>query len=281
MKLVRYGEKGREKPGIVDAAGALRDISGIVADITPAFLASPLYGELRRADPASFPLVSGNVRYGVPVSHVGKFVCVGLNYADHAKEAGLPIPEEPILFMKATSAVQGANDTVVLPRGHTKGDWEVELGIVIGKPAKYVSEADAMNHVAGFCVVNDLSERAFQMERGGQWVKGKSCDTFGPVGPWLVSPDEVADVQNLGIWLELNGRRIQDSSTAQMIFPVAHLVSYISQFMSLQPGDIISTGTPPGVGAGMKPPLWLKAGDEMRLGIDGLGVQVQIVTEEA
>lgn len=281
MKLVRYGEKGREKPGIVDASGALRDISGIVADITPTFLASPFYGELRRMDPASFPLVSDNVRYGVPVSHVGKFVCVGLNYADHAKEAGLPIPEEPILFMKATSAVQGANDTVVLPRGHTRGDWEVELGIVIGKPAKYVSEADAMNHVAGFCVVNDLSERAFQMERGGQWVKGKSCDTFGPVGPWLVSPDEVADVQNLGIWLELNGRRIQDSSTAQMIFPVAHLVSYISQFMSLQPGDIISTGTPPGVGAGMKPPLWLKAGDEMRLGIDGLGVQVQIVTEEA
>ncbi|WP_323845721.1 fumarylacetoacetate hydrolase family protein [Microbulbifer magnicolonia] len=280
MKLVRFGERGQEKPGMIDAAGALRDLSGYTDDITPAFLAGEAFVALAEMDSTEFPVVEASPRFGVPVSHVGKFICVGLNYADHAKEAGMPPPEEPILFMKATSALQGAEDTVVLPKGHSKSDWEVELGIVIGKHSKNVAVEDALGVVAGLCVVNDLSERAFQLERGGQWVKGKSCDTFGPVGPWLVTLDEVGDPQNLRIWLELNGEMAQDSSTNQMIFPVAELVSYISHFMSLQPGDIISTGTPPGVAAGMKNPRWLKAGDRMRLGIDKLGVQTQQVIEE-
>ncbi|WP_226704710.1 fumarylacetoacetate hydrolase family protein [Microbulbifer elongatus] len=281
MKLVRFGECGQEKPGIIDAAGALRDLSTYTDDITPAFLASDAFAELAAMDLAQFPLVEGSCRMGVPVSHVGKFICVGLNYADHAKEAGLPTPEEPILFMKATSAVQGADDPVMLPKGHSKADWEVELGVIIGKHTKHVAVENALESVAGLCVVNDLSERAFQLERGGQWVKGKSCDTFGPVGPWLVTMDEVGDPQNLRIWLELNGEMAQESYTDQMIFPVAEVVSYISQFMSLQPGDIISTGTPPGVAAGMKNPRWLKAGDHMRLGIEKLGVQTQQVIEEA
>lgn len=280
MKLVRFGEPGQEKPGIIDAAGVLRDLSGYTDDISPAFLAGGAFAALVEMDAAAFPVVEGSPRMGVPVSHVGKFVCVGLNYADHAKEAGLPAPEEPILFMKATSAVQGPDDAVVLPQGHGKADWEVELGIIIGKQSKNVTVAEALDSVAGLCVVNDLSERAFQLERGGQWVKGKSCDTFGPVGPWLVTLDEVGDPQKLRIWLKLNGELAQDSSTGQMIFPVAELVSYISRFMSLQPGDIISTGTPPGVAAGMDNPRWLRAGDRMHLGIEKLGVQTQQVCEE-
>ena len=279
MKLVRYGQAGQEKPGIMDEQGILRDISGWTDDITPDFLSSDKFDLLKAHNWTEFPIVAGEQRFGVPVSHVGKFICVGLNYADHAKEAGADVPEEPILFMKATSAIQGAGDTVVLPQNHSKADWEVELGIIIGKPTKNISREESLSHVAGLCVVNDLSERAFQLERGGQWVKGKSCDTFGPVGPWLVSLDEVGDCQSLDIWLELNGEKLQSSNTEQMIFPVDFLVHYISQFMSLQPGDIISTGTPSGVGVGMKPPLWLKAGDSIRLGIEKLGIQTQNVTE--
>ncbi|MBL4894048.1 MAG: fumarylacetoacetate hydrolase family protein [Emcibacter sp.] len=279
MKLVRYGQVGQEKPGIIDEQGVLRDISGWTDDITPDFLSSDKFDLLKAHDLTEFPIVAGKQRFGVPVSHVGKFICVGLNYADHAKETGADLPEEPILFMKATSALQGPDDTVVLPPNHSKADWEVELGIIIGKPTKNISREESLSHVAGLCVVNDLSERAFQMERGGQWVKGKSCDTFGPVGPWMVSIDEVGDCQSLDIWLELNGEKLQSSNTEQMIFSVDFLVHYISQFMSLQPGDIISTGTPSGVGVGMKPPLWLKAGDNMRLGIEKLGIQTQSVTE--
>lgn len=280
MKLVRFGDAGREKPGLIDEQGNLRNISSFVNDITPEFLAGDLFDLLKDAAATDFPVVSGPQRMAAPVSHVGKFVCVGLNYVDHAREAGLPVPEEPILFMKATSALQGANDVVRLPIGHSKADWEVELGIIIGKSAKNVTVQNSSQHIAGLCVINDLSERAFQMERGGQWVKGKSCDTFGPVGPWLVTMDEVGDPHDLDIWLELNGERVQNSSTNQMIFKVEELVSYISQFMSLQPGDIISTGTPPGVAAGMETPRWLQDGDEMRLGIEKLGVQHQRVTEE-
>lgn len=279
MKLVRYGQARQEKPGIIDEQGNLRDLSGWTDDITPDFLSSYKFDLLKAHDLTEFPIVAGEQRFGVPVSHVGKFICVGLNYADHAKEAGMDIPEEPILFMKATSALQGADDTVVLPQNHSKVDWEVELGIIIGKPTKNISREESLSHVAGLCVVNDLSERAFQLERGGQWVKGKSCDTFGPVGPWMVSLDEVGDCQSLDIWLELNGEKLQSSNTEQMIFSIDFLVHYISQFMSLQPGDIISTGTPSGVGVGMKPPLWLKAGDNMRLGIEKLGIQTQSVIE--
>ncbi|WP_417451577.1 fumarylacetoacetate hydrolase family protein [Kordiimonas sp.] len=281
MKLVRFGEVGQEKPGLIDDDGNLRDISSFVSDITPEFLAGDLFDQLKDASATTFPAVEGTPPMAVPVSHVGKFVCVGLNYADHAREAGLPVPEEPILFMKATSAVQGANDVVKLPIGHSKADWEVELGIIIGKPAKNVAVGESHHHIAGLCVINDLSERAFQMERGGQWVKGKSCDTFGPVGPWLVTMDEIGDPHDLDIWLELNGERVQNSNTDQMIFKIEELVSYISQFMSLQPGDIISTGTPPGVAAGMETPRWLQNGDEMRLGIEKLGVQHQRVEEES
>ena len=275
MKLVRYGAAGQERPGLIDADRRLRDISALVPDIAGAALLPESLSRISRADVSALPVVLGEPRIGACVGNVGKFVCVGLNYSDHAEESGMAVPSEPVLFMKATSAICGPYDDVELPRGSQKTDWEVELGIVIGKPAKYVSEADALAHVAGYCVVNDVSEREFQTERGGQWDKGKGCDTFGPIGPWLVTADEVPDPQALGMWLDVDGRRFQNGSTRTMIFGVAHLVSYISQFMSLQPGDIISTGTPPGVGLGQKPPVYLKAGQVMRLGIDGLGEQRQ------
>jgi 2-keto-4-pentenoate hydratase/2-oxohepta-3-ene-1,7-dioic acid hydratase in catechol pathway len=275
MKLVRYGDAGRERPALIDEAGGLRDLSGLVPDISGETLLPHNLDRLRNVDPASLPRIDDSLRIGPCVGAVGKFVCVGLNYSDHAAESGLPVPSEPVLFMKATSAICGPNDNVEIPRGSEKTDWEVELGIVIGKPTKYVSEADALSHVAGYCVVNDVSERAFQIERGGQWDKGKGCDTFGPIGPWLVTTDEIPDPQDLHMWLEVDGKRYQDGSTRTMIFGVAHLVSYISQFMSLQPGDIISTGTPPGVGLGQKPPVYLKPGQTMRLGIQGLGEQTQ------
>lgn len=276
MKLARYGERGNEKPAAVDAQGNLRDLSSIVDDLDSSVLAKRL-DELKSLDLESLPLVTGNPRIAEPVSQIGKFVCVGLNYADHAEEAGMAKPTEPILFFKATSAIQGPNDDVVLPRGHSKADWEVELGVVIGKESRFVDLADAENHIAGYCVINDLSERAFQLEKNGQWVKGKSCDTFGPIGPWLVTPDSVGDVNQLNIWLELDGIKVQDSTTSQMIFDPVYLVHYISQFMSLQPGDVISTGTPKGVGMGFDPPRWLIPGSKMRLGIDGMGVQTQTV----
>lgn len=277
MKLIRYGRKGMEKPGLVDAEGQVRDLMPVLPDITAASLAPEMLKRLSGVSAASLPLVRDPGRIGVPWTGMGKFVCVGLNYADHAAESGLPVPAEPVLFMKTTSALIGCNDPVVLPRESVKSDWEVELGVVIGSKARYVSEADALSHVAGYCVVNDLSEREYQLERGGQWDKGKGCDTFGPVGPWLVTRDEVPDPQALGMWLEVNGKRFQNGSTRTMVFGVAALVSYISRFMTLHPGDLISTGTPPGVGLGQKPPLYLKPGDEMRLGIDGLGEQRQRV----
>ncbi|MCS0500847.1 fumarylacetoacetate hydrolase family protein [Ancylobacter mangrovi] len=275
MKLLRYGAPGEEMPGLLDAEGRIRSLVGQVPDIDGATLAPAALAKLAALDPASLPLVEGSPRLGPCVGQVGKLVCVGLNYSDHAAETGAEIPAEPILFMKATSAICGPNDDVEIPRGSTKTDWEVELGIVIGSTAKYVSEAEALDHVAGYCVVNDVSEREFQIERLGQWTKGKSCDTFGPMGPWMVTKDEIADPQKLGMWLEVNGRKVQNGSTATMIFGAAYLVSYISQFMSLQPGDVISTGTPPGVGLGMKPPSYLKAGDVVSLGIEGLGEQRQ------
>ena len=279
MKLVRHGAAGQERPGLIDAEGRLRDLTGIVPDIAGAALLPESLDRLKAINPASLPLVEGNPRIGACVGSVGKLVCVGLNYSDHAAESGLPVPSEPVLFMKATSSIVGPNDDVEIPRGSKKTDWEVELGIVIGKPAKYVSEEDALSHVAGYCVINDVSEREFQIERGGQWDKGKGCDTFGPMGPWLVTADEVADPQDLHMWLEVDGKRFQDGSTRTMIFGVAHLVSYISQFMSLQPGDVISTGTPPGVGLGQKPPLYLTPGQTMRLGIQGLGEQRQTTVQ--
>jgi ureidoglycolate lyase len=276
MKLLRYGLVGEERPGIVDAGGKVRDVSGIVDDIAGETLTNRGLEKLRAVDTSKLPLVEEGTRIGPCVGRVGKFICVGLNYADHARESGVEPPKEPVLFMKATSAICGPNDNVIIPRNSRKTDWEVELGVVIGREARYVEIGDAMNHVAGYCVVNDVSEREFQIERCGQWVKGKSADTFGPIGPWLVSRDEVADPQRLSMWLEIDGRRYQNGSTATMIFGVAHLVSYISQFMSLQPGDIISTGTPPGVGLGQKPePVYLRPGQTMRLGIDGLGEQKQ------
>ncbi len=276
MKLVRFGSKGQEKPGLVDKDGAVRDLSDVVDDIDHAALTPDGLAKLRRLDPSKLPKVDAATRLGPCVGKVGKFVCVGLNYADHARESGAQPPKEPVLFMKATSAITGPNDDVIIPRGSLKTDWEVELGVVIGSEARYVREAQALDHVAGFCLVNDLSERAFQMERGGQWVKGKSADTFGPIGPWLVTRDEVPDPQSLAMWLEVDGHRYQNGSTATMIFGVAHLVHYISQFMSLQPGDIISTGTPAGVGLGQKPqPIYLKPGQTMKLSITGLGEQRQ------
>ncbi|GLI23798.1 ureidoglycolate lyase/2,4-diketo-3-deoxy-L-fuconate hydrolase [Xanthobacter flavus] len=279
MKLVRHGAAGQERPGLIDAEGRLRDLSGIVPDIAGTALLPESLDRLKAIDPATLPLVEGNPRIGACVGSVGKLVCVGLNYSDHAAESGLPVPSEPVLFMKATSSIVGPNDDVEIPRGSKKTDWEVELGIVIGKPAKYVSEEDALSHVAGYCVINDVSEREFQIERGGQWDKGKGCDTFGPMGPWLVTSDEISDPQDLHMWLEVDGKRFQDGSTRTMIFGVAHLVSYISQFMSLQPGDVISTGTPPGVGLGQKPPLYLTPGQTMRLGIQGLGEQRQTTVQ--
>ncbi len=282
MKLVRYGKAGSERPGLIDATGRIRDLQGIVPDIAGDVLLPESLAKLAALNPASLPLVPEGTRYGPCVGRVGKFICVGLNYADHAAESGMEVPSEPVLFFKATSAICGPNDDVIIPRGSVKTDWEVELGVVIGREAHYVSKADALDHVAGYCVINDLSERAFQMERGGQWVKGKSCDTFGPIGPWLVTPDEVSDPQALDIWLEVDGVRHQNGNTCTMIFGIAEIVSYISQFMSLQPGDVISTGTPPGVGLGMKPePVYLRAGQKMHLGIDGLGVQTQKTVVES
>ncbi|OZI48935.1 fumarylacetoacetate hydrolase family protein [Bordetella genomosp. 5] len=278
MKLLRHGAKGQEKPALLDAEGRVRDLSGVIPDLTAAGLGRAALERLRALDPASLPLVERPGRIAPPWSGMGKFICIGLNYADHAAEAGLQVPAEPVVFMKATSALVGANDAVVLPQDSVKTDWEVELGVVIGERARYVSEADALAHVAGYCVVNDVSEREFQIERGGTWDKGKGCDTFGPVGPWLVTADEVADPQALDMWLEVNGKRYQNGSTRTMVFGVAQLVSYVSRFMTLYPGDLISTGTPPGVGMGQKPaPVYLKAGDEMKLGIAGLGEQHQRV----
>ena len=277
MKFLRYGEAGQEKPGILDADGAIRDLSAHVSDLSGAALAPDALAKLGAVDVNSLPKVEGNPRLGPCVAGTGKFICIGLNYADHAAESGMAVPPEPAIFMKATSAIVGPNDDVLIPRGSEKTDWEVELGIVIGKTAKYVSEDDALDYVAGYCTLHDVSERAFQIERSGQWTKGKSCDTFGPTGPWLVTKDEVADPQNLKMWLTLNGETMQDGSTKTMVYGVRYLVSYLSQFMSLQPGDIISTGTPPGVGMGMKPPRYLKAGDVVELGIEGLGTQKQNV----
>jgi 2-keto-4-pentenoate hydratase/2-oxohepta-3-ene-1,7-dioic acid hydratase in catechol pathway len=275
MKLLRYGPAGQEKPGLLDAEGRIRDLSGVVPDIAGDVLTPAGIARLKGLDPATLPVVSGNPRYGACVAGTGKFICIGLNYSDHAAETGATVPPEPIIFMKATSAIVGPNDDVEIPRASEKTDWEVELGIVIGKPAKYVSEADAMSHVAGFCVINDVSERAFQTERHGQWTKGKSCDTFGPTGPWLVTPDEVGDYDNLHMWLEVDGHRYQNGSTKTMVYKTPFLVSYLSQFMGLRTGDIISTGTPPGVGMGQKPPKYLKAGQTIRLGIEKLGEQAQ------
>ena len=276
MKLLRYGPVGAEKPGILDSRGHLRDLSAHVDDIAGVVLTPEGLDHLRSINPESLPVVTGSPRIGACVGRIGKFICVGLNYADHAAESGLAVPPEPVLFMKATSAVCGPNDDVIIPKGSLKTDWEVELGVVIGREARYVDEAQAMAHVAGYCVINDVSERAFQIERAGQWVKGKSADTFGPTGPWLVTADEVPDPQNLQMWLEVDGHRYQNGSTKTMVYGVRHLVSYISQFMSLQPGDVISTGTPPGVGMGQKPaPVYLRPGQVMTLGIDGLGEQRQ------
>jgi 2,4-diketo-3-deoxy-L-fuconate hydrolase len=280
MKLVRYGEKGRERPGLIDAAGRLRDLSAHVEDISGEALTPAGIERLRALDPERLPAVEGDPRLGPCVGRVGKFLCIGLNYADHAAESGTTVPPEPVIFTKATSAISGPDDDVLLPRGSTKTDWEVELGLVIGTPAKYVSEAAAPAHIAGYCVVNDISEREYQLERHGTWDKGKGCDTFGPIGPWLVTPDEVADPCALAMWLEVNGRRYQDGSTATMVYRPAFLVSYVSRFMSLQTGDIISTGTPPGVGMGRKPPVFLKDGDRMRLSVEGLGVQDQTVVAD-
>ncbi len=281
MKLLRYGPTGQEKPGLLDGNGAIRDLSGEVGDIAGAALSDDSLARLRAIDPATLPLVEGDPRIGACVGQVGKFICIGLNYADHAAESGMDLPAEPVIFFKATSAIIGPNDTVEIPRNSVKTDWEVELGVVIGKEAKYVSEEDALDHVAGYCVVNDLSERDFQLHRSGQWVKGKSADTFGPIGPWLVTRDEVADPQNLPMYLEVNGHRYQDGSTKTMHFGVATVISHLSQFMSLQPGDVISTGTPPGVGMGQDPQTYLKPGDKMELGIEGLGVQRQGVKASA
>ncbi len=278
MKLLRYGPQGQEKPGLMDAKGQIRDLSAHIADLGGAVLTN--LDALRAIDPESLPLVQGNPRLGPCVSDTGKFVCIGLNYADHAAESGSKVPPEPIIFMKASSAICGPDDPILIPRGSVKTDWEVELGIVIGKPGKYIPEAEALSHIAGYCVINDVSERAFQTERSGQWTKGKSCDNFGPIGPWLVTPDEVPDPQNLPMWLKVNGEMMQNGSTATMVYGAAFLVAYLSQFFTLHPGDVISTGTPPGVGMGMKPPRFLKAGDVVELGIEGLGKQRQLCLQD-
>jgi 2-keto-4-pentenoate hydratase/2-oxohepta-3-ene-1,7-dioic acid hydratase in catechol pathway len=277
MKLLRYGPPGQEKPGILTVDGEIHDLSGTITDLAGESLLPESIEKLRKTDISLLSIVPKQPRIGPCVGSVGKFVCIGLNYSDHAKEAGMALPIEPVIFMKATSSICGPDDNVVIPRGSTKMDWEVELGVVIGKPGKYVDEANALSHVAGYCVINDVSERAFQMEGTGQWVKGKSADTFGPIGPWLVTPDEVPDPQDLEMWLEVDGHRYQNGSTRTMVFGVAYLISYVSRFMSLRSGDIISTGTPPGVGFGLKPPVYLRAGNRMRLGIRGLGQQNQEV----
>ncbi len=285
MKLLRYGQRGAERPGLLDAAGRVRDLSAHVWDIGGDTLTPDGLDRLRALDPSSLPLVEGRpqdgLRLGACVGSVGKFICIGLNYADHAAETNAPIPQEPIVFAKWTSAIVGPDDDVEIPRGSVKTDWEVELGVVIGKPGRYIDEADAMDHVAGYCVINDVSEREFQLERGGQWDKGKGNDTFGPLGPWLVTADEVADPQDVRLWLEVDGRRYQDGSTRTMIFTVRQIVAYLSRFMSLQSGDVISTGTPPGVGLGQKPPVFLSPGQVMSLGIEGLGNQRQRVVDAA
>ena len=278
MKLVRYGVKGAEKPGIVDVTGRIRDLSAVVADINGQVLAHEL-DKIRGLDLETLPLVEEGVRYGACVGNIGKFICIGLNYSDHAAETGAAIPEEPIVFNKWTSAIVGPNDDVEIPRNSQKTDWQVELGVVIGKDGRYIDKADAMDYVAGYCVINDVSEREYQIERGGTWDKGKGCDTFGPIGPWLVTRDEIANPHQLHMWLEVDGKRYQDGNTNTMIFDVPTIISYLSQFMSLQAGDVISTGTPPGVGLGQKPPVYLRAGQVMRLGIAGLGEQEQHVIQ--
>jgi 2-keto-4-pentenoate hydratase/2-oxohepta-3-ene-1,7-dioic acid hydratase in catechol pathway len=280
MKLLRYGVPGQERPAILASDGSIRDLSSVVPDLAGQWLLPESMEKLRNLNISTLPKVPGQPRIGPCVGEVGKFVCIGLNYSDHAAESGMAVPREPVVFMKATSSIVGPNDDVVIPRGAEKADWEVELGVVIGKPAKYVEQADALSHVAGYCVVNDLSERAFQLEGTGQWVKGKSADTFGPIGPWLVTPDEVPDPQNLDMWLEVDGHRYQNGSTKTMVFGVAYLVSYLSRFMSLQTGDVISTGTPPGVGLGQKPPVYLRPGNRIRLSVKGLGEQNQKVVAE-
>ncbi|EIM71650.1 5-oxopent-3-ene-1,2,5-tricarboxylate decarboxylase [Nitratireductor aquibiodomus RA22] len=280
MKLLRYGEPGAEKPGLLDAGGRIRDLSGVIGDIDGKAIAPASLRKLAALDPSSLPLVDGEPRLGPCVAGVGKFVCIGLNYADHAAESKLDLPKEPVVFLKANSAICGPNDTVLIPRDSEKTDWEVELGVIIGRGGKYIAEEDALSHVAGYCVINDVSERAFQIERGGTWDKGKGADTFGPVGPWLVTADEVADPQALKLWLDVDGKRYQNGTTANMVFGVAHLISYVSRFMSLAPGDIISTGTPAGVGMGQKPPVYLRAGQVMELGIEGLGTQRQKLADD-
>jgi 2-keto-4-pentenoate hydratase/2-oxohepta-3-ene-1,7-dioic acid hydratase in catechol pathway len=279
MKLLRYGTAGQERPGLLDTHGQVRDLSGVIDDVNGKTISAESLAQLAALDIESLPLVDKNLRLGPCVNHVGKFICIGLNYADHAAESGLAVPAEPVVFMKATSAITGPNDPVIKPRNSTKLDWEVELGIVIGKHASYVEESEAMDYIAGYCVINDVSEREFQLERGGQWDKGKGCDSFGPLGPYLVTKDEVPDPLNLNLWLEVNGKTFQNGSTNQMVFGPAFLVHYLSQFMSLQPGDVISTGTPPGVGLGQKPPVYLNVGDVMELGIEGMGVQKQVVVD--
>ena len=282
MKLVRFGPVGKEKPGLIDNDGKLRDLSAVIADITPEQLGDKALAKIRKLDASKLPLAKGKRRLGSPVNQIGKFIGIGLNYSDHAAEAGMPIPKEPIVFMKSTTCIQGANDPVMLPKGSTKTDWEVELGIVVGTKARYVSQKEALNFVAGYCIVNDISEREFQLERGPQWDRGNGCDTFGPIGPWLVTRDEVPTPPSLTLWLDLDSKRMQSGSTKTMIFSVAKIISYLSQFMTLMPGDVITTGTPPGVGMGMKQegkpsPLFLKKGDVMKLGIEGLGEQEQTV----
>ncbi len=277
MKLVRFGAVGKEKPGVIDKQGNLRDLSAHIEDISASLLSDERLSELAKIDLETLPLVQADTRLGPCVNGVGKFICIGLNYADHAKEAGMQVPPEPAIFMKATSAICGPTDPILLPRGSVKTDWEVELAVIIGKKAKYVSLEDAMSHVAGYAASNDISERTFQLESPGHWTKGKSCDSFGPLGPWLVTKDEISDPQNLTMWLSVNGQKMQNGSTKTMVYGVAYLVHYISQFMSLMPGDVISTGTPPGVGLGMKPPIYLKEGDKVHLGIEGLGEHHQNV----
>ncbi len=281
MKLLRFGSPGKEKPGLLDDSGTIRDLSGLVGDISEKILLPENLEKLRNTDTSSLPEVNDEPRLGPCIGKIGKFICIGLNYSDHAEETGGTVPPEPIIFAKFNSAICGPNDDVVIPRNSTKTDWEVELGVVIGKPAKYVDQENALDHVAGYCVINDVSEREFQLKRSGQWVKGKSCDTFGPTGPWLVTPDEVGDPQDLNLWLEVDGKRYQDGNTKTMVYGVEYLIHYLSQFFSLNTGDVISTGTPPGVGHGQKPePIYLRPGQTMRLGIENLGIQTQRVVAE-